>query len=182
MHRENLWAPWRWSYIRGLDPQSSHDSNDDATEKKCFLCEAGACAAESDEARQRLILVRDERGVLLLNLYPYTNGHLLIAPVEHLADLTELSPSQRFGLMELTAVGQQLLKDTINPQGFNIGINLGHCAGAGLPGHLHVHVVPRWNGDTNFMQVVGDVRVLPQALHDSYERLQTTLRGTSDHI
>ena len=169
MHNENLWAPWRWSYIQKLDSKPSDQQSERTS--VCFLCEAAAASPEGDGRADRLVLHNDGRGVVLLNRYPYTNGHLLIAPLEHKASLTDLSASQRTGLIELTAVAQRLLEDAINPQGFNIGVNQGRCAGAGVPGHLHVHIVPRWAGDTNFMQVVGDVRVIPQALEDSYKRL-----------
>ena len=184
MHNDNLWAPWRWSYIQRLGPDQSVETpkNRDTSDqplKECFLCEAAKSDVQTEEAQQRLVLIRDNRGVVLLNRFPYTNGHLLVAPLDHQAMLTDLSLSQRSGLIELTAIGQQLLQNTINPQGFNVGINLGRCAGAGLPGHLHVHIVPRWHGDTNFMQVVGDIRVIPQALEDSYHRLRTVLHKTA---
>jgi ATP adenylyltransferase len=183
MEHENLWAPWRWSYIKKLGPPPHEPqqppAKDTPTGGECFLCAAAACDTADDTARPRLVLVRDDRGVILLNRYPYTNGHLLVSPLQHVAGLGDLSSSQRAALMELTVVAQQLLDDAINPQGLNIGINLGRCAGAGVPGHLHVHIVPRWNGDTNFMQVIGDVRVIPQALEDSYERLRATLGRTA---
>ncbi len=185
MHNENLWAPWRWSYIQQLGP---HDPANAAayqaheqTGNRCFLCEAAAVQPGSQDAKDRLVLVLDHRGIVLLNRYPYTNGHLLIAPLEHRASLTDLSAAQRTGLMELTAWAQQLLEDAIHPQGFNIGVNIGRCAGAGLPGHLHVHIVPRWGGDTNFMQTVGHVRVIPQALDASFDSLyEMARRSTPD--
>ncbi|MCX5660283.1 MAG: HIT domain-containing protein [Planctomycetota bacterium] len=192
MEHQNLWAPWRMDYIKAIAPATPAPASAPGTgsgnasapaparapEGKplaCFLCEAGTLRVGSDAARQRLVLINDERGILLLNLYPYTNGHLLAALPDHLADLTDLSPSQRAGLMELTAEGEALLRAAINPQGINIGINLGRCAGAGLPGHLHVHIVPRWAGDVNFMQTVGGVRVIPQALEESFSHLEATL-------
>lgn len=141
----------------------------------CFLCEAAACEPGSDEAAARLVLDRDEHGLILLNRYPYTNGHLLVAPREHAADLADLSPTARAGLMELTVRAQAVLRAALNPQGLNLGVNLGRCAGAGLPGHVHVHVVPRWAGDVNFMQVVGAVRVIPQALEASYAALRAAM-------
>ncbi len=141
----------------------------------CFLCQAAKTPVPSEQAQQLLVLMCNERGVILLNRYPYTNGHLLVAPQEHLSDLSDLSSRQRADLMELTTVGQQLLRIAVNPQGFNVGINLGQCAGAGVPGHLHVHIVPRWNGDTNFMQTTGGVRVIPEALEESLTRLAGAL-------
>ena len=110
--------------------------------------------------------------MIILNRYPYTSGHLLVAPNDHVGDLTDVSTQQRSDLMELTAIAEQTLKLAYNPQGINVGMNLGRCAGAGLPGHLHVHLVPRWNGDTNFMSVVGSVRIMPQALEDSFDALR----------
>ncbi len=162
--KQNIWAPWRMEYIRGIDAPE----NDGA----CFLCEAWA---KPDEAAERLIVHRDERGMILLNRFPYTNGHLLVALGDHIPDLPQLEPSQRAGLMELTTLAEQLLQTALNPQGVNIGMNIGRCAGAGLPGHLHIHLVPRWNGDTNFMSVVGQVRVIPQSLEAIHEELCAVL-------
>ncbi len=153
-----LWAPWRLDYIRGVS-----DGGDN-----CFLCEL-ARNPEKDAANH--VLLRSAMGLLLLNRYPYVNGHLLIAPYRHAADLGDLGPDERAAMLELAVYGQRLLTGTMNPQGFNIGINVGRCAGAGVPGHVHVHVVPRWNGDVNFMSVVGRVRVIPQALEEAFDQL-----------
>jgi ATP adenylyltransferase len=170
------------AYIQQLDPAATST----ATPKpSCFLCEAIAALqnVSGDEfpgkARQRLVLVNDDRGILLLNRYPYTNGHLLVAAREHVGELASLTAGQRAGIMELTALGERLLVEAVHPQGINIGVNIGRCAGAGLPGHLHVHLVPRWNGDTNFMQTIAHVRVIPQALEESYAHLQQTLKTLS---
>lgn len=168
MQSQNLWAPWRMAYIKQLDAK-----DEPGTPGRCFLCDAAN--ADADRARL-LVLHNDDRGVILLNRYPYTNGHLLIAPRAHVGDLTDMTAPARAGLMELTVLAERLLRAAMNPQGLNIGINLGRSAGAGVPGHLHVHVVPRWAGDTNFMQAVGQVRVVPQALDDSYEWLTQTLK------
>lgn len=164
----NLWAPWRMAYIRSLAPGTQPEESG-----RCFLCAAAEATVTpgSDAARERLVLHRDDFGVILLNRFPYTNGHLLIAPLEHIAELSDLTREQRGGLMELTDHACRILRAAVNPQGMNVGVNLGRCAGAGLPGHVHVHVVPRWNGDTNFMAVVGDVRVVPEALDKSYDIL-----------
>ncbi len=163
MKHNNLWAPWRFDYVSRVPDQP---------ESACFLCDA---AARPDQSEMRLVLHRDDRGMLLLNRYPYTNGHLLATVADHLPDLPNLSPGQRAGLMELTVLGEEVLRACYNPHGINIGINIGRCAGAGLPGHLHAHIVPRWNGDTNFMDVVGQVRVIPQALERVYADLRNTL-------
>ena len=165
---EQLWAPWRIQYLRQLEQGDAEDG--------CFLCAAAACDPASDEAAQRLVLCRSKQGVLLLNRYPYSNGHLLVACLDHVGKLSAMSAAKRSGLMELTMLAQRLLEVAMNPQGFNVGINLGRCAGAGFPGHLHMHVVPRWSGDTNFMQVFGQVRVIPQALEESYRLLAATMR------
>ncbi len=179
MAHANLWAPWRMAYIDALVGQEGDDA---PRESGCFLCEAARtlsedAAAGSAAARERLVLLHDGRGLLMLNRYPYTNGHLLAAPREHVGCLSDLSPRGRADLMELTELGDRLLRAAMNPQGMNIGMNLGRCAGAGLPGHLHVHLVPRWNGDTNFMQTTGGVRVIPQALEASYGMLREVLEG-----
>jgi ATP adenylyltransferase len=161
MHSRPLFAPWRMDYIRSVVK-----GEDD---EKCFLCQAAA--AGGDERRERLVLWTTDATTVLINRYPYTNGHLLIAPRIHKAELEDLTADEQLDLMRQTAEAVRLLKRAISPQGFNIGINLGRCAGAGLPGHLHQHVVPRWNGDTNFMGVVGEVRVVPQAMSQLYDEL-----------
>ncbi|MFW6059786.1 MAG: HIT family protein, partial [Phycisphaeraceae bacterium] len=172
MNHQNLWAPWRIGYLKGLgtaptDPAHEADG--------CFLCDAARPDLTDAERDERFVLLRDERGTLLLNRYPYTNGHLLAAPHDHLPDLADMTPDQRAGLMELAALGQRLLKATMNPQGLNLGMNVGRCAGAGLPGHVHLHIVPRWNGDVNFMDAIAGVRIIPQALAQSYHELKEAL-------
>lgn len=171
MNSSNLWAPWRMSYIRQLVEDPAKPPADTG----CFLCQAGKTDAQSSEADEQFLLIRDTRGLLMLNRYPYTNGHLLVAPLVHAGELSDLTAQQRANIMELTEVGTRLLKAAINPQGINVGINLGRCAGAGVPGHLHIHLVPRWNGDTNFMHTVGRVQVIPQALEESYAYLSEML-------
>ena len=178
MSHDNLWAPWRMEYIRQLENRGDHDQ---AAPSSCFLCEAAATTLDSQDAPRRLVLLNDDRGMILLNLYPYTNGHLLVAPQRHTGDLTDLSEAERHHLMDLTVLAEKILHVAVNPQGLNVGVNLGKCAGAGLPGHVHVHVLPRWNGDTNFMQSVGRVRVVPQALEESYNDLATALKKIVEH-
>lgn len=171
-----LWAPWRMSYIRDLEKQAAAP-----VPPACFLCEAvsapdAASPAHDDaDARRRLVLLDDGRGLILLNKYPYINGHLLVAPRPHVASLSDMTAPDRAGLMELTELAERILRTAMNPQGINIGLNLGRCAGAGVPGHLHIHVLPRWNGDTNFMQTIGQVRVIPQALEECYNLLAAAL-------
>ena len=161
---KNLWAPWRMEYIRSLGEEIADDG--------CFLCRYWAIPA--DDAVNHVV----HRGVAVftvMNRSPYTNGHLLVALGDHRSDLTDLSEEELacFHLAIRDAV--ELLRKTIQPQGFNVGFNLGHCAGAGLPGHLHAHVVPRWSGDTNFMAVLGDVRVVPDSLGALYQELRASM-------
>ncbi|HVT87574.1 MAG TPA: HIT domain-containing protein [Tepidisphaeraceae bacterium] len=163
-----LHAPWRMDYIRSLDKP----------DEGCFLCDC-AKAATDEERRKLLLLWTSEHSIVLINRYPYTNGHLLIAPKAHKADLDQLTPEELNDLQVQTVEAQKLLKRALSPQGFNIGINLGRCAGAGVPGHLHQHIVPRWNGDTNFISVIGEVRVVPQAMSQLYEELMRT-RGQGE--
>jgi len=113
--------------------------------------------------------------MLLMNRFPYTNGHMLAAPIDHVADISDLTAGQRAGLMELGELASRLLRRAMNAQGVNLGMDLGRCAGAGVPGHVHMHAVPRWSGDVNFMQVTGRVRVIPQAVEDSYHALRRAL-------
>lgn len=156
----NLWAPWRMEYIAGL-----HET----TPGGCFLCEYRDDPARDEE---HLVLWRTSHTLTVLNRFPYTGGHLLIAPLTHGGDPVQTPLPV---LCELAAGIRdcvELLGSALAPQGYNIGMNLGRCAGAGLPDHLHWHVVPRWNGDTNFMPVLGDVRVIPEALRRTHARLR----------
>jgi ATP adenylyltransferase len=161
MDHQNLSAPWRMEYIRTLERPDG-----DA----CFLCLAAA-AATPEERRSRLVLWTTDLTIVLINRYPYTNGHLLIAPRAHKADLELLTDDEHLDIQRQTTESVRLLKRAVSAQGFNLGINIGRCAGAGLPGHVHQHVVPRWGGDTNFMSVVGEVRVVPQAMSQLYDEL-----------
>lgn len=153
---QNLWAPWRMEFIES--PKSD----------RCFMCDA---LADTDD-RRHLLLHRSAVGMVMMNRYPYTNGHLLIAPLRHEGEFTRLTDPERLELMRLADRCVRILTDLCRPEGFNLGFNLGRVAGAGLESHLHLHIVPRWNGDTNFMPVFADVRVVPQALDDLYDRLK----------
>ena len=156
---KNIWAPWRMEYIRELA----------RPEGGCFLCDYWK--TPGDDAANH-VLWRTPRSLVCFNRYPYTNGHLLIAIGAHKAGLLELDDAEKLELMQLTADAQAVLTRAIEPHGFNIGINLGRCAGAGLPDHLHLHVVPRWGGDTNFMSVCSDVRVIMQSIDTLYGQLK----------
>jgi ATP adenylyltransferase len=164
--RQRLWAPWRLDYIRG-DVQSDEPKPEDDAEKPCFLCEAVA----ADEDRQRLVIARGSLVFAILNRYPHNNGHLLIAPTAHKGQLSELTTEEHTQCMELVTRSVEVIRSEMNAAGFNVGLNLGRVAGAGLPGHLHWHVVPRWNGDTNFMPVFGDVDVISQSLDSAWQLL-----------
>ena len=148
--RRNIHAPWRIEYIRQID-----------TDDGCFLCRA---RDETDRDAENLLLWRTGRCLAVLNQYPYTGGHLLIAPLEHVGTMAELPGETLREIMELARDAIKVLGETMRAEGFNVGFNIGRCAGAGLPGHIHLHVVPRWRGDKNFTAVLGDVRVIPQSL------------------
>jgi ATP adenylyltransferase len=123
-----------------------------------------------EEMRERLVLARTKFSIVMLNRYPYTSGHLLIAPLNHSAELDDLSEGGLFDLFQTTRIAKRLLFEIARPDGCNIGLNLGKSAGAGIAEHMHVHIVPRWNGDTNFMTVIPDIRVMPENLNDTYDR------------
>jgi ATP adenylyltransferase len=150
-----MWAPWRLEYIKGPDPED------------CIFC----AAVEGERDAERYVVARGERCIVLLNAYPYNNGHLMVAPVDHVPSIEELADGSLLELMQLTRRSNMVLREAYAPDGFNIGINQGKVAGAGFDDHVHLHVVPRWGGDTNFMPVIADTRVLPQSLDDSYELL-----------
>ena len=159
MVSQRIWAPWRLPYVK----DASKDS-----EAECIFCVKPA--ADDDEAN--LIVHRGERCFVILNLFPYTNGHLMIAPYEHLATLPELDPETTAEMMALAKRAMVVLEEKYNPHGFNAGINQGRVAGAGYEGHIHLHVVPRWAGDTNYMPVLADTRIMPQSLEQSYKALK----------
>jgi len=135
-------------------------------------------AQEKRDSTENLIAYRGERAYVILNRYPYTNGHIMVIPFEHVSTLEELDSETRAEMMELTSRCTVILKDIYKPQGFNVGANIGEAAGAGVPKHVHFHIVPRWSGDTNFMTAVGQTRVLPEALEDTYERIKNGFQNT----
>lgn len=150
--QKNLWAPWRMQYIEELSA---------AAPGECFLCRV---IARPDEDEKNYVLWRDPRALVLLNLFPYSSGHVLVAPSQHVAEPEDLADQDLLALARRVRDAKRVLQAALGAEGFNIGLNLGRCAGAGLPNHLHVHVVPRWNGDVNFMPVLADVKVIPQSL------------------
>ena len=153
---KTIWAPWRIEYIRGEKEQG------------CFLCRM--FAEEND--RDNLLLWRGETCAVVMNRYPYTSGHLMVTPYRHLENLSDLDAAERAEMMDLTIRAVEVLKAELRPDGLNLGFNLGAAAGAGLKDHIHQHIVPRWTGDTNFMPVLADVRVMPQALLEQYDILR----------
>jgi len=158
LEHKNLWAPWRTEYIQGLN-----------TKGQCFICENDRA---TDRDSENLVLWRSPHCLVILNRFPYNNGHLLIAPKRHAAELSELNDDELLELFRLVRDSQKALTAAISPHGFNVGMNFGRCAGAGLPGHLHIHVVPRWEGDTNFMAVCSGTDIISQSLTELYEQLR----------
>ncbi len=160
---ERLWTPWRMEYILG-----------DKEHGDCIFC---AALARTDD-RETLIVYRGQACFVILNKYPYNNGHLLVLPNTHTADLGALAPAVQAELMQLVARGIEWLRTASRPDGFNVGLNLGKAGGAGMAEHLHFHVVPRWTGDTNFMTVSGETRVLPEWLDETWSRLRRVIESS----
>jgi len=158
LERKNLWAPWRIGYVQGLSKSSN-----------CFICEVGSKPQDDSE---NLVLWRSSHCLVIFNRFPYNNGHLLIAPARHFPDLDQATDEELLEMTKLIRESQKVLSLAIKPHGFNVGMNFGQCAGAGLPGHLHIHLVPRWSGDTNFMNVCSDTDVISQSLNELFERLK----------
>lgn len=156
MAEQRLWAPWRLDYIRG------------PKDEECIFCRA----VESGDDEANYVVHRGERCFVMLNTYPYNNGHVMVAPYAHEPALEPLDDATTLEMMQLVKRSIAALREVYRPEGFNVGINQGSAAGAGIEEHVHQHVVPRWVGDTNFMPVIGDVRVLPQALADSWSELR----------
>ena len=155
---KQLWSPWRMKYIENNEK-----------EEGCVFCNA---LAKSDSI-DNLIVHRGQLAFVILNKYPYTSGHIMVAPFTHQASLEELDSVARAEIMELVSKCITVLKAIYKPQAFNIGANIGAAAGAGVLGHVHLHIVPRWTGDTNFMSTIGEVRVLPESLEETYQRFKT---------
>lgn len=158
MSKKPLWAPWRIEFIRG--------PKDD----RCFLC--GLETAQPGLVEEELVVFRGATAFVMMNRFPYNSGHLLISPYRHCGDIAELTQAEQHELMDLCVCGKTVLQRLLYPHGFNIGFNLGTAAGAGVADHLHMHVVPRWNGDTNFMPVISDTRCVPEALQNTAKLLR----------
>ena len=176
VNHEQLWAPWRLPYVSGDQEKRIPAPALLLTggDPDCFICQA----ATGDNDRDRLVVQHSDYSLTVLNRYPYNNGHLLIAPKRHVARLDGLEAAEQIDLMQTISQMIGLLERTIRAEGFNVGLNLGQVAGAGLPGHVHWHIVPRWHGDTNFMPTVAGLRVIPQSLEALWELLTETLSGS----
>jgi ATP adenylyltransferase len=151
-----LWAPWRMEYVLSGDKAGG-----------CIFCPG----EDRSRDEERLILAVDALSLVIMNRYPYNNGHLLVAPVRHVPGLDSLREGESLALLLMVRRSVDILKRVMHPEGFNVGLNLGRVAGAGVEAHLHFHIVPRWNGDTNYMTVIGDVRVIPEHLRETYRKL-----------
>ena len=151
-----LWAPWRIDFIRS--------EKDDV----CFLC---IDPENREKDSEQLVIARGKNTFVILNRYPYNSGHIMISPYRHIGDIAELSSEERHEMMDMTVKAKKVLEATLNPDAFNVGFNLGIAAGAGVADHIHMHIVPRWNGDTNFMPVLADIHVVPEALEATHEIL-----------
>ena len=138
----------------------------------CFLCDAAATPVDDPRFAEQHGVARTDDAVVLMNRYPYANGHLLIAPADHVCSLGDLSAGTRAALMDLAATAEAVLREAVHAQGCNVGMNIGRCAGAAVPGHLHLHVVPRWSGDVNFMTTIAEARVIPESLDAAYAAIR----------
>ena len=163
---DRLWAPWRMGYI--VNNSKDHTS--------CFLCEA----RKQNDDQKNYVLYRGRHSYVIMNLYPYNNGHLLVVPYAHVPDMNALSIDALTDLMKCTQDSLNALKQDMNPEGFNIGINIGKVAGAGLPEHMHIQIVPRWTGDTSYLTVFDETRVMPELLNGPYDRLRPYFETIED--
>ncbi|MBI4115809.1 MAG: HIT domain-containing protein [Candidatus Omnitrophica bacterium] len=160
-----IWAPWRKVYIGGGHKKTSG----------CFLCRGRRSSRNKDV--KNLLLHRSSHSFIILNRYPYTNGHLMVVPNRHVPSLEKLNNAERLDLLKLLDRSLAVLKKSVHPHGFNIGMNLGQTGGAGIPGHMHIHVVPRWKGDTNFMPVISGTKVISDSLSAVYKALSCLIKN-----
>jgi ATP adenylyltransferase len=156
---KQIFTPWRMEYILS------------AKQDGCLFCDMIAMEDDPDS----LIVRRGEHAFMVLNKYPYNNGHFMVVPYRHVEDLEALAPEEMADIMGSVTLGMRALRHCIRPEGFNVGVNIGKAAGAGVKNHVHVHVVPRWSGDANFMSVIADIKLIPQALRDTYDQLRAGL-------
>jgi len=165
---KRLWAPWRIIYIRDIHQRK---------EATCVFCEA---PKKNDE--EVYIVYRGKHSYIIMNIYPYNTGHLLIAPYRHVAEIEKLKPYELWEMMLLTQAAVRGLKESLSPEGFNIGVNIGRSAGAGIDEHVHIHIVPRWLGDTNFMPILGNTKIIPQWLKETYDSIKEPIRKWAEKI
>ena len=163
----HLWSPWRMTYIEKNEKESG-----------CVFCNAQAKA----DSAENLIAFRGKNAYVILNRFPYTSGHLMVIPFEHVSSLEDLKSETRAEMMELASHCTTILRKVYRTESFNMGINIGEAAGAGVLGHVHIHIVPRWAGDTNFMSTTGGTRVLPEALEDTYQRVKEAIENLRNFV
>lgn len=163
-----LWSPWRYRYVSSGEPKD-----------ECLFCSKGSPANSAEQDRQNYVVFRGEHNFILLNLYPYTSGHLMIAPYAHVATLEQADPATQHELMRLTSRAEAALRGLYKADGINLGMNIGACAGAGVAGHIHMHVLPRWCGDASFITTISETRVLPEELSVTWERLHSALASST---
>ena len=180
MSFDRLWAPWRLQYVSGSESPAEPTPEPlewcAGADRDCFLCRAAANYDNpADVDRSLLVADRAAHTLVVLNRYPYNNGHLLVVPRRHVGDLSDLNSDEHLECMQQLSRLTSVYRELLRAEGFNVGLNLGRVAGAGLPGHLHWHLVPRWNGDNNFMSVLADTRIIPQSLDALWEMLHEKL-------
>ena len=161
---DKLWSPWRSKYIQTFKPGSEK-------EEGCLFCRI----AEENKDKENYLLYRNEKSFVIMNLYPYNSGHLMIVPFAHVSALKELDEETRLECMNMINLGCEMLEKSLYPHGFNIGANVGRVAGAGIDEHVHFHIVPRWNGDTNFMPVLNEVKLISEFMEETYGKLKKAL-------
>lgn len=161
---EKLWAPWRMKYIDGMDVKK---------DAGCIFC----TKPDEQEDEKNFIVYRGRTCFLILNIYPYNNGHVMVVPYRHTADIGELSPEERLEIMDVIEITIRAIRNIMRPDGFNVGANIGRSAGAGIDTHIHFHIVPRWNGDTNFMPVIGCTKVICESPEDTYKKLKPAVEA-----
>jgi ATP adenylyltransferase len=164
---ERLWSPWRYKYINSFKDENN-------TESDCFFCDAVKSGTSTES---NLMVYFGEFCIVIMNKFPYNNGHLLIAPKSHKSDINNLSDEELFEIIKLQQISTIVLNEIYKPHGFNIGANLGRAAGAGVPGHLHYHILPRWNGDTNFLPIIAETKVLSESIEDSFHKISECFKA-----
>ena len=167
---DRLWAPWRAKYIESFASENSEEK------KGCLFCEK----AKSSEDEKNFVLYRGEKCYIIMNLFPYNSGHIMVVPYKHTSSFSDLTDEEMLDVMRVIKRGILALEIALKPHGFNVGANLGRVSGAGIAEHIHFHIVPRWNGDTNFMPVISETKVISELLSDTYKKLKDALSKISD--